>query len=93
MAIAINFNICNGEGSYITYIISQTTATFIYIYIIFFFLFVSCVVTFGGTGQIQLQLVGTSHQIFILIKTKTLKNTKITEKLFPRLNSPNFMHT
>lgn len=28
MVIAIIFNICNGEGAYMTYNISQTTATF-----------------------------------------------------------------
>lgn len=78
MAIAVIFNISNGQGSYMTYIISQTTATFIGFVL---FLFVSRVATFGGTRQTQLQLLGISHHFFFFPnKAKILKNTEITEK-------------
>lgn len=85
MATVIIYNIYSGIGSYMTYIISQTTAAFIFMLFILFLL----IIPFGGTVQTQLQLLGIS-QIFFLIKTKILKNAEIT--VFPRLNTPNFLH-
>lgn len=43
-----------------TYIISQTTAAFI-LFLCYLFSFVHYVIPFGGTVQIQLQLLGISQ--------------------------------
>lgn len=60
MATVIIYNICHAVGSYMTYIISQTTAAFI-LFLCYLFSFVHYVIPFGGTVQIQLQLLGISQ--------------------------------